>query len=301
MVGLYLLDKRPTWPKFRAHMDQASRRFPRLRERVVEATTTLVDARWVTDPDFDLDYHVRRVGLARPGAVPPSARPRRDLTDGPARHRSSAVGVHARRRGRAGSRRTDHEAQPRHHRWSRRHGAAVGAVRHRARGARPTARARADPDRSDTERHHAASAAPAPRHPDRIRWEHRRQRRRHRRAGVVPASASRHTNDGIPQLAAARHRHAGATDSAPRRPEQLRRVLWTEVPLDDLKRAAKSVGGTINDAYLAALAGALARYHDRLGVPVAAVSVAVPINRRTEGTDAGREPMERRVHRPSHQ
>ena len=37
MVGLYLLDKGPKWPKFLAHMDQASRRFPRLRERVVEA------------------------------------------------------------------------------------------------------------------------------------------------------------------------------------------------------------------------------------------------------------------------
>ena len=56
--------------------------------------------------------------------------------------------------------------------------------------------------------------------------------------------------------------------------------------LDDLKRAAKAVGGTVNDAYLAALAGALARYHDRLGVPVAAVSVAVPISRRVDGAEA---------------
>ena len=66
-----------------------------------------------------------------------------------------------------------------------------------------------------------------------------------------------------------------------------RRVLWTEVPLDDLKRAAKAVGGTVNDAYLAALAGALARYHDRLGAPVPAVPVAVPINRRVDGAEEG--------------
>jgi WS/DGAT/MGAT family acyltransferase len=64
-----------------------------------------------------------------------------------------------------------------------------------------------------------------------------------------------------------------------------RRVLWTEVPLDDLKRAAKAVGGTINDAYLATLAGALARYHDRLGMPVESVAVAVPINRRVDGAE----------------
>ena len=64
-----------------------------------------------------------------------------------------------------------------------------------------------------------------------------------------------------------------------------RRVLWSEVSLDDLKRAAKAVGGTVNDAYLATLAGALARYHDALGVPVAAVSVGIPIDRRVEGTE----------------
>ena len=36
----------------------------------MEATTTLIDARWVTDPDFDLAYHVRRIRVARTGHVP---------------------------------------------------------------------------------------------------------------------------------------------------------------------------------------------------------------------------------------
>jgi hypothetical protein len=64
-----------------------------------------------------------------------------------------------------------------------------------------------------------------------------------------------------------------------------RRVLWSEISLDDLKRAATAIGGTVNDAYLATLAGALARYHDALGVPVTALSIGIPIDRRVEGTE----------------
>jgi diacylglycerol O-acyltransferase len=66
-----------------------------------------------------------------------------------------------------------------------------------------------------------------------------------------------------------------------------RRVLWTEVPLDDLRRAAKAAGGSLNDAYLAALTGALGRYHERLGMPVESVPMAVPISIRPVGDAVG--------------
>ena len=41
-----------------------------------------------------------------------------------------------------------------------------------------------------------------------------------------------------------------------------------EVPLAQLKRAGKAVGASVNDAYLASVAGALRRYHEALGMPV---------------------------------
>jgi hypothetical protein len=54
-----------------------------------------------------------------------------------------------------------------------------------------------------------------------------------------------------------------------------------EVPLADLRAAAKSVGASVNDAYLAALCGGLGRYHETLGVPVDALPLALPVSLRT--------------------
>jgi WS/DGAT/MGAT family acyltransferase len=52
-------------------------------------------------------------------------------------------------------------------------------------------------------------------------------------------------------------------------------------PLGETKAAAKTVGGTLNDAFVAAVAGGLARYHERLGAPVEALRMTMPINIRT--------------------
>jgi WS/DGAT/MGAT family acyltransferase len=57
--------------------------------------------------------------------------------------------------------------------------------------------------------------------------------------------------------------------------------------LSDLHKAAKAGGGSINDAYLAGLCGALGRYHEALGVPVSTLPMAVPVNMRAEADPAG--------------
>jgi diacylglycerol O-acyltransferase / wax synthase len=54
-----------------------------------------------------------------------------------------------------------------------------------------------------------------------------------------------------------------------------------EVGLEDLKRAAASAGGTINDGFMAAVTGGLRRYHERHGAPVEALRVTLPISIRT--------------------
>ena len=59
-----------------------------------------------------------------------------------------------------------------------------------------------------------------------------------------------------------------------------RRLAMIEVPLDDLKQAAKTVGVTVNDAYLAAVTGGLRRYHERHGQPVESLRVVMPISLR---------------------
>ena len=71
-----------------------------------------------------------------------------------------------------------------------------------------------------------------------------------------------------------------------RRRSLVSRTVVLELPLADLRAAAKSVtvtGGrtaSVNDAYLAALCGGLGRYHEVLGVPVDALPLTLPVSLR---------------------
>jgi WS/DGAT/MGAT family acyltransferase len=56
------------------------------------------------------------------------------------------------------------------------------------------------------------------------------------------------------------------------------------VPLDEMKAAAKQAEGKLNDAFVAAIAGGLHRYHERHGAPVDALRMSMPINIRNEAT-----------------
>jgi WS/DGAT/MGAT family acyltransferase len=59
------------------------------------------------------------------------------------------------------------------------------------------------------------------------------------------------------------------------------------LPLEDLKRAGKAVGGTLNDAFVGAVTGGLRRYHERHGRPVDELRMTMPVNLR-DGSEAGR-------------
>jgi WS/DGAT/MGAT family acyltransferase len=60
-----------------------------------------------------------------------------------------------------------------------------------------------------------------------------------------------------------------------------RRLDMLEVSLGDLKRAAAVAGGTVNDAFMAAVTGGLRRYHQQHGVTVEKLRVTLPISIRT--------------------
>jgi len=59
------------------------------------------------------------------------------------------------------------------------------------------------------------------------------------------------------------------------------------VSLDELKQPAKSVGGTLNDAFVAAVTGGLRLYHEHHGRPVDELRMTMPVNLR-QGDDADR-------------
>lgn len=60
-----------------------------------------------------------------------------------------------------------------------------------------------------------------------------------------------------------------------------------ECELAELKKASKSVGGTVNDAFVAAILGGLRRYHVRHGTTMGDVPISMPVSVRTESDPMG--------------
>jgi WS/DGAT/MGAT family acyltransferase len=65
------------------------------------------------------------------------------------------------------------------------------------------------------------------------------------------------------------------------------RLSGFAVPVTDLKRAGEALGGTLNDAFVTAVAGGLRLYHEKRGAPVESLRMTMPINLR-EGDKARR-------------
>ncbi len=61
ITAVAILDRSPDWERLRTRLERASRLIPRLRQRVVVPTLRIGPPRWVVDPHFELDYHLRRV------------------------------------------------------------------------------------------------------------------------------------------------------------------------------------------------------------------------------------------------
>ena len=68
-LNLEILDGPANWGRLREAMDRASRVVIRMRQKVVIPPLPATPPRWVVDPDFDLDYHLRRVALPSPGTL----------------------------------------------------------------------------------------------------------------------------------------------------------------------------------------------------------------------------------------
>lgn len=68
------------------------------------------------------------------------------------------------------------------------------------------------------------------------------------------------------------------------------RFVAVELEVEDLRAAARAVGASMNDAYLAALLGGFRRYHEAMGLALdhtATMPVSVPVSVRRDGEGAG--------------
>jgi diacylglycerol O-acyltransferase len=68
VVTVILLDRSPDWAEVRNRFDVISRTVPMVRQRVV-ASPPPAPPRWEEAPDFDLDFHMRRVTASAPGTI----------------------------------------------------------------------------------------------------------------------------------------------------------------------------------------------------------------------------------------
>lgn len=66
--AVIVLDRAPDWHLLRRRLDYTAHVVPRLRQRVQPAAGGVPPV-WVDDPTFDLDYHVRRVACPKPATM----------------------------------------------------------------------------------------------------------------------------------------------------------------------------------------------------------------------------------------
>lgn len=282
-----VFDMAPDRQRLRTAVDRCTRLVPRLRQRVVSVPLAVAPPRWEVDPNFDLDFHLRWVraaggslrdvlDLAEPIAMQgfDRARPLWEVTvvegldDGRAAvvlklHHSITDGV-------GGIELAMHLFD------LERDGGPTDLP------AAPSARA----------------TNPAERFVDALAHQRRRQLGIARRSvGTAAGALAAATGD----VAGSARRAVEAAASVARflapatRPlsdvmvERSLSVRFDALrfPLADLKAAAKLVDGKLNDAFVAAVAGGLRRYHLRHGSTVPALRMTMPINIRTAEAATG--------------
>ncbi len=287
IMTLEVLDTTPDWQRFRTRFEHASRKVLRLRQKVVMPTLPTAAPRWVIDPDFNLDFHVRRVRVAEPGTL----REVLDLAEvamqSPldiSRPLWTATLVEGLAGGRA--------AMMVHLSHAVTDG--VGSVEMFA-------------NLYDLERDPPPEAPPPLPIPQDLSANDLMRQGFNHLPGAI-AGGIRDVIFGAAQavgsvirdpvssvgsavdyaMSGARVMGAAAEPS----PVLLRRSLSSrtdavDVEFGDLHRAAKAAGGSINDAYLAGLCGALRLYHEHMGVPIDTLPMAVPVNMRSDNDPAG--------------
>jgi len=287
IMALEVLDSTPDWQRFRDLFENASRKVLRLRQKVVMPTLPTAPARWVVDPDFNLDFHVRRVRVPQPGTL-------RDVLDlaevmlqSPldiSRPLWTATLVEGLADGKAATLlHLSHAVTD-----------GVGATAMFA-------------EIYDIERDAPPRPVPPLPVPEDITGNDlMREGLNHLPGAIVggvvgavagslglvgkavrnPASAM---FGAIEYARSGRRMMRRAAEPSPllRRRSLSTRTEAIEMRLGDLHRAARAAEGSINDAYLAGLCGAMRRYHEALGVPINSMPMAVPVNLRAEADPAG--------------
>jgi WS/DGAT/MGAT family acyltransferase len=289
MLALYLLDRAPDWDRLAAAHEWGSRMIPRFRQKVVDPPLHLGAPAWVTDPDFALTYHLRRVRLPAPGTFQQVLDLAEQVAMTPfdrARSPWEAVlveGLEAEAGG-AGARAAYFLKV--HHSITDGQGGIqlLGLLHSRKRGP--------SPEKPMPELPEPETATPTSVLAEQLSRRTRAApggagRLLGRAAGVVGRTLTS-PREAVAGAARFGRSFGRVLSPPPAEPSPLlrgRSLSWRfgvlEAGLDELKRAARAAGGSLNDAYVAALLGGFRRYHERHGVEIDELPMAMPISLRS--------------------
>jgi diacylglycerol O-acyltransferase len=286
ITAVSLLDGPVDAARFREKVERASRTIPRLRQRVVGNPYSLAPPRWEVDPNFDLGYHLRAVNVGGAG------------TEGDLLELAQWVGMQGFDRARPlwEMYLVDGMAEGRSALIQKLHHAITDGV-----GSIQIALSLFDLERDPGDPGALPDAPLAQvlgsvdRLVDAATYVGRRNVGTLQRSvgavtanlrGVLadPLGAARVLTDtagSVGRLLAPATQQLSPVMAG--RSLSVRFATLTR-PLDDLRAAAKAADGKLNDAFVAAVAGGLQRYHSGLGAPVDELRMTMPINVRTEAT-----------------
>lgn len=289
IVAVAVFDRAPDWARFGEAIDRATRLEPNFRRRLVPGGNPLMPSRWVDDPAFDLSWHLRRVGAPSPGTLAEVLEFARITGSGafdPDRPRWEFTLME----GIAGG------------------GAALVMKVHHALtdgiGGIQLAQHVVDLDRAGSPRPPVPPPPPGPGDAALERLQDAAVFRSGRTVEVAVGAFAK-----APAAAIAVLRHPLKTSSAVLRavgsvgrfvrpvtntisPVMTDRQLgWRyqplRVPLQPLKGAAALISGTLNDAFLAGVAGGIARYHHRHASDADTMRITMPVSTRHASDAAG--------------
>lgn len=289
MTAVEILDCVPDWDRLAAAHEWATSIVRRFRQRVVDPLHNLGPPVWAEDRDFDLTYHLRRVALPAPGGMRELLNLVQAMAMSPldtARPPWEAVLVEGLEGNRAAYvLKLNHALTD-----------GVGAIQLleliHSRRREPTVDKLGCVPETSVEPSALGVLG----------------RELAKRAAGAPDGAARAVLTGVSVAAHGLGHPQRAVTQAINYAQSLRRVLtpaqvdgspvlkarsrswWFEVhelELAELKAAAQVAGGSVNDAFLAALLGCLRRYHEHFGVAVDTIPIAIPISLRRADDSMG--------------
>ena len=286
ITTVWVLDQPPDATRFEESLQIAAEEVPRLRQRVVADATAIAPPRWEVDPMFDPNYHFRTGRVGGDGSL-------RDLLDQAAPIAMQAFDkdrplwelhlLDGMADGRTGI------VMKLHHAVSDGVGLVkmTGSLMEQERDAPHPAAKRSAPEPS-SQTHSTSPTVDALRH---------QMGTGLRRTGDVATALGRSAMDfakdpvatsrGIADTAASIARSMRPV-SEPMSPIMGGRSMSVrfdalQIEIAALKKAGALAGGTLNDAYVAAVLGGLSRYHRHHGVDLDELRMTMPINVRAAG------------------